>query len=372
MNSVYYAEVNITCIIMMVMVLIASMKIKRGTRMNAYRGMVICDILLCVGDMIAGICRGKFFPGDRFVLWTSNLLYFIASYGVAVSWIIACMYLLHKKINKTALIITLSAAVLASLFFISTIFNGLCFTINEQNLYARGPFIWIQWVVVLPCIGIPTVSALFFSKAEKRTRVVVSTIVLFPLVAFVLQMLVYGVTVCQVGITCSNLMLYIFIQSKAVNDVQSRASLLNEILNTDTLTNLQNRRAYETRLNDLIVKEWVGVIFADLNGLKRMNDTFGHAAGDKLICDFSEWLREYFDVDEIYRISGDEFVILSERKEHYFQIYDKMIADVGDTACIGRADGIGSEVIELVSVAEQDMYKYKSEFYARTGLERRK
>ena len=54
-----------------------------------------------------------------------------------------------------------------------------------------------------------------------------------------------------------------------------------------------------------------GIVFADLNGLKKMNDTEGHIAGDKLLKDAAEKLRETFYDCEIYRAGGDEFMIIA-------------------------------------------------------------
>jgi diguanylate cyclase (GGDEF)-like protein len=56
--------------------------------------------------------------------------------------------------------------------------------------------------------------------------------------------------------------------------------------------------------------EPVGVIFADLNGLKGVNDNEGHVAGDRLLKDAAAALREVFSEDEIFRAGGDEFSII--------------------------------------------------------------
>ena len=54
----------------------------------------------------------------------------------------------------------------------------------------------------------------------------------------------------------------------------------------------------------------IGVIFADLNGLKGINDNEGHVAGDKLLKDAAAALREVFSENEIFRAGGDEFSII--------------------------------------------------------------
>lgn len=373
MREIYYAEINITCIIIMLMILIATLSIKKNKRMNAYRGLVISDIAFSLSDLIAGLARGKFFFGDRFILWTSNISYFLASFSVAIFWIILCMYLLYGRVNKKILIPVCIIVVIVSFIYITTVFHNLCFTINEKNLYERGPLLWLQWAVMTPCVGIPSFIAAFTkTQATKQERIVILTFSLFPLVAMIIQIIVYGITACQVGITCSNILIYIFIQSQSVNEEKSRAKLMVEISNLDVLTGLNNRLLYECRLTELKDEKWIGVLFSDLNGLKHTNDTQGHVAGDQMIMNYAFQLMSFFSGTEIFRISGDEFVVLSLNKQKFNDLAHELINTVGDTASVGLAEGEGSRITEIVSEAEKDMYEKKSEYYKRTGKDRRK
>ncbi len=83
----------------------------------------------------------------------------------------------------------------------------------------------------------------------------------------------------------------------------------------DMLTGVNNRNEMNNYVDSLCTAETnacgpVGVIFADLNGLKRMNDESGHNAGDKLLKDAACALQEVFDDAEIFRAGGDEFSII--------------------------------------------------------------
>lgn len=79
----------------------------------------------------------------------------------------------------------------------------------------------------------------------------------------------------------------------------------------DTLTGLDNRNRYMELLEagKGAHLQQVGSIYMDLNGLKRCNDRFGHAAGDALICRAADALNEVFP-GEACRIGGDEFVVI--------------------------------------------------------------
>ena len=86
----------------------------------------------------------------------------------------------------------------------------------------------------------------------------------------------------------------------------------------DQLTNLPNRRAYAEIVEQFTKEIPAGcrVVIADINGLKEMNDTKGHAAGDELITGTAECLRKCFrNEEQIYRIGGDEFCVIVTDQE---------------------------------------------------------
>ena len=89
-------------------------------------------------------------------------------------------------------------------------------------------------------------------------------------------------------------------------------ALLDQAL-ADPLTGLRNRRALEedfTRLQALAKREKKRLIFTlwDVNDLKKVNDKYGHAAGDRVLKKFARILREALrQSDALYRIGGDEF-----------------------------------------------------------------
>ena len=86
----------------------------------------------------------------------------------------------------------------------------------------------------------------------------------------------------------------------------------------DALTGLGNRNAYYEVVDELDYKIKNGlkpsfsVIVFDINGLKRINDTFGHDNGDIAIINTGNFIKESFGEDCVYRIGGDEFVVVVE------------------------------------------------------------
>lgn len=89
---------------------------------------------------------------------------------------------------------------------------------------------------------------------------------------------------------------------------------LRQIGSKDMLTGVMNRNEMNNFVDELSHgerdDESVGVIFADLNGLKAVNDADGHNAGDLLLKNASNILRRFFDEESIFRAGGDEFAII--------------------------------------------------------------
>ena len=80
---------------------------------------------------------------------------------------------------------------------------------------------------------------------------------------------------------------------------------------TDQLTGCNNRMALKWAYDNAFDKEQaIGVLMCDLNGLKKMNDQYGHDAGDKYIRDAADILNECFGETSVYRLGGDEFAVV--------------------------------------------------------------
>ena len=104
---------------------------------------------------------------------------------------------------------------------------------------------------------------------------------------------------------------------------QRRLTEIRAVALVDELTGLYNRRGFlalaqqQLRVADRLGSR-LSQIFVDLDGLKRINDHFGHPAGDRALVETAQLLRETFrDSDIIARLGGDEFAILTmDSAEH--------------------------------------------------------
>lgn len=152
-------------------------------------------------------------------------------------------------------------------------------------------------------------------------------------------------------------------------------------LEQDALTGFKNRKAYYKDIaviehNDNMRKRPVGVVFADVNGLKKINDSKGHEAGDELIAAVAGKIREAFPKDSWYRFGGDEFLILSfDKKEAVFQQKLKKLAGIWDDGCSASIGSVwltqATDIEQNVSRADALMYRDKSLYYAMKVHDRR-
>ncbi|MCQ2122605.1 MAG: GGDEF domain-containing protein [Fibrobacter sp.] len=143
----------------------------------------------------------------------------------------------------------------------------------------------------------------------------------------------------------------------------------------DTLTGLNNYYSYQLLCKNYAAieeKTSIGLIFADLNGLKLINDTRGHGAGNEFLQTFARKLLEHFSSEHIYRISGDEFlIVIPNCKESEFTFSAKKFEtflnqETVPQASLGYCWMAHPVHIEDVSrEAEIHMYQSKEAFYGK-------
>ena len=159
-----------------------------------------------------------------------------------------------------------------------------------------------------------------------------------------------------------------------ITERKTREKELTHISYHDDLTGLYNRRYYEEIVKRYEPLEDIGIVLADINGLKLVNDVFGHTYGDELLRYFAEVLLETFPMTStICRLGGDEFVILMESydekhvKDIEKTIKDKIHKDDEDiipSAALGHAKKQGDEPLKNTFIrAENMLYKDKLREY---------
>ena len=134
-----------------------------------------------------------------------------------------------------------------------------------------------------------------------------------------------------------------------VTDQQRAAQRIAELATFDALTGLVNRRIINQTLDEGINSpEGVALLFVDLDRFKAVNDSLGHAAGDRLLADVAFRLREMVGTEGLVgRLGGDEFAVVLRQGDvaAATALGKKIIARISDPYCIDGSQAlIGASV----------------------------
>lgn len=255
------------------------------------------------------------------------------------------------------------------LLLVITQFTGWYYYYDAENIYHRGPLFAVSQgcivvIVALVCITI-------FRKRHVLPRIeslILATYGLLPLVGAAAQVLFFGLSTTYLATAISVLLGYIGIQSRDQEELRQRSE-------RDNLTYLFNRNKLESmRKSDYRELESCGVIWFDINELKTINDTYGHAAGDQLIKLAADSVRSITGRDvHAYRMGGDEFMVVAcnmgmREIDGLIRLWDSRLSYLNEyarfpcTMAYGRAWGEAPiNLDELIRQADENMYDQKQD-----------
>lgn len=164
--------------------------------------------------------------------------------------------------------------------------------------------------------------------------------------------------------------------SETAKELKIRINYINNLAFYDKLTGIKNSTAYLQEVaflkNDILQKKADFSVFViDVNGLKFVNDNYGHEIGNELIIKVTQMMEDVFGTDKVYRIGGDEFaVILSNAAEEVCENYRKRFTEMVEhqkgkiwaSASLGYAiynPKKDSTYESVFNRADEDMYENK-------------
>ena len=155
---------------------------------------------------------------------------------------------------------------------------------------------------------------------------------------------------------------------------KERKARLQYMSYRDMLTTLYNRNRYIQVLEGMQAKTVIktGVAYIDINGLKRVNDLYGHEAGDRLIINTARSMLAILP-ENAYRVGGDEFVLICFDMDE--KIFRSKVRDICDSIAakkISVSVGIvweesSSELETMLRRADDLMYEEKKKYYEKHG-----
>lgn len=156
------------------------------------------------------------------------------------------------------------------------------------------------------------------------------------------------------------------------------AKNMKEIYRQDSLTGLLNRNAYDSDVEQLRSADIGAVVcvYADMIGLHEVNNRLGHKQGNRMLCEFADAARAFFGDDRLYRIGGDEFVIISSahteaQTRKQLNYMRERLHTQGCEISVGVASSEStSDLPKIIEQAENEMRREKKEYYVRGGSKR--
>ena len=246
-------------------------------------------------------------------------------------------------------------------------FYGFIFQISGSNGYARGPFFAVAAVITYSYIVLAMV--MIFRRRRKIVREEYLPLIVFgiiPLIGALLQSLFYGILLMWSSCAFSLVVVYIFLQQRMIH--------------MDSLTGVWARASFDYYLSQRIrqkAEEAFGIIFFDLDGLKQINDGFGHMEGDAALKTTVRLVKSALKKTDIMaRYGGDEFIILLEnvtKKEldeitgriaECFDRYNQDIANRYSLTCSCGSDIYDAkyqEIEDFLRNVDSLMYQHKKE-----------
>jgi len=313
-----------------------------------------------------------------------TLLYISNGLGIMLAPVLTTVFIFfftayignYCKVSWKIPIIVLCIVIITSIIGVIGIVNGSIFYI-EDGIFKEGEmYNYVGSPSILSLIVVLIIDIKHKKDLEKGDFLAILIYVLIPIFAKVLEVIIPGMGFVYPLSSIGILLLYILLQKNKISTLALRESILKELSHKDDLTGLGNRRAFMEKIGRIKGDETIVAIFCDINGLKHVNDTYGHIEGDNYIKRFVHLLMEHFGKELLFRISGDEFVVIIPKADSHnakdrLERFKNAISAASNIASVGSAIGKADDITILLNKAESAMYEDKNAYYQMEGSHRR-
>ncbi len=254
-----------------------------------------------------------------------------------------------------------------------TIYYGLqnkILVIENRNLQSGDFFRGYLLTYVVILVYVILIILAYSRRLGLHDSIAAIMFMAIPLYFVILNINFHYLRFSITSLSISMLIINTMLNAEREQTLIANEAVSNQMAHSDELTGLFNRLAFNQQCEQMQGDAMVGVLFADVNALKYTNDHYGHKAGDELLCKVSNILLSCFRKSDVYRISGDEFVVLLKDvpKELFESKIDKMNGKINECEvpifAWGAVYGVETEIENLLAQAENQMYTQKQMFYA--------
>lgn len=273
-------------------------------------------------------------------------------------------FVLFTLVNKARWYVFIPSLVLTIVNIVS-IFTGIVFSIDDDGNLVRGFLGYLPYIVVgLYCIFL--VYVLIKHSNKQATEIIPIIFMCFAFVSGLVLPFILGKSYSVIFCTTIAIALFVYYVFQIL-----------QLTKKDPLTGLLNRQAYYSMVKNN-AKEITAIISIDMNGLKVINDTGGHAAGDKALTTLAFCFTKATKFKQsIYRIGGDEFVIVCRKtsEQDVKELIDCIYQYVSETkyscsigyCCLSDS---ALTVEEMLRQSDEMMYQVKAEYYEKIENDR--
>lgn len=389
-----------------------------GREMQTYYSAVALLCLMCMGVLGVLVWENNRMPEhDKRLLY---LTYALIAVSTLVEWIgrslegcaglapwvlpsVRCVDYIVKPMAGGALVAQMGprnkwrTALMAILVVNAVVqvvaaFNGWIVVVDASGHCADGVLFPAYLTACIAVVVLVTVeSALYGRGFSRQNEISLVAVTLFILAGIAMQAFLPARprAVC-VAMAMGATLMYIRFMEFTSLELDTRLAEERERADTDQLTGVMSRHAYARTLEDLDANlplpATLVAYVADVNGLKRVNDSLGHEAGDELLMGAAHCLESTFGMGgRVYRTGGDEFCVLANMSPDEVERALSRLKETCDKWCgrlvsgltlsVGHAlssdyEGISAEA--LVREADLVMYDAKAAYYRDVGRDRRR
>ena len=331
----YYSSIGILAIIILFInnfnILIRSSTKSLSHSHKAYKTFLIGVTIFYIADIV---WAPLYALRIGYLTFTETSLFFVAMALSVLFWTKYVIKYLDEK-NKIAFFLKFTGWIflfLQIVVLIINIFVPIAFWFDEKGEYhtemARNLNLFFQIIMFL-IVALAMLRVVFTSEGNTRRRHYAISLFCLTMTFFIALQIQYPfMPFYSVGYMLGTCMLHTFVLE---DEKDARREELESLLQleklqefelgttrkmaySDPLTGVKNKMAYiedigsiEQRIKDKFLSRF-GLVVFDLNDLKKMNDTYGHDAGDQYIKSACSLICHKFQHNPVYRIGGDEFV----------------------------------------------------------------
>ncbi|MHB1316138.1 MAG: diguanylate cyclase domain-containing protein [Christensenellales bacterium] len=298
-------DINIVAMILLGLVyFIANRRLDKDDRLNKKFFETSLIIIIEIGiETLTCIINGR---PEAFLRPLSNLLHvalFITAPVIAYIWI-KFVYSIIKRADTVPLknrIVFIIPIAINTIMTLASPFFGFVFSISETNIYQRGPLFYVPMLITYLYILFSFIMlTLNRKKIMRQEYIAMHIFCFFSILGGIVQTLFYGTLLMWSSCAFSLMIVYVFLQQRMIQ--------------LDTLTGAWTRSSFDYYITQKFLHKSqnnFGAIFVDLDGLKKINDNFGHGEGDIAIKTTVQLLKGSLrKTDVVARMGGDEFIIV--------------------------------------------------------------